>query len=184
MTNKIIIKPEDFKSVFLAVVDSDNMKNELVNQWKNLNHFFLYGASSALSKIAAKFGLNYTTTGCNLLDAVFYEQKYDKLYSNLDGKIKSYSVAIEVEEKCHKSCEEMNKLTHFNAGLKVLITYPGNAEEYLEKFSHFSTILQEGDVFDDFSKRKNYLAIFGKNLNDNIEWKFYNNNENYDFIPI
>lgn len=106
------------------------------------------------------------------LDAVFYTE-IDTQHFPVDSVyVKSIEIAYEHENQVNGSVNEIHKLQHFNAPLKVLVTYaPKNKQfEYLDKYC---AIINNADIFGDITYSRQQLVIFGELISNQPTWSFW-----------
>jgi hypothetical protein len=124
--------------------------------------------SSIIATVANEMKLTYWREYYGL-DGVFYENASSAL-SSVGEYARYFTVIFEHENDTKTSYIEMNKLTLFNAPLKVLITYPPKNKKatgnIIEKYSE---IVQEADV----PNSQRHMVIFGIRNNEKIEWENY-----------
>lgn len=166
----IQVSPHQFKKAFLtAIAEYDK---EIVSAWRGRQASFTALIRSTFPMLASELGLKVYNRDYYTLDAVFYTEK-DEQHFNPDATyVKYIAVALEHENQVIGSEAEINKLQLFNVPLKVLITYAeGDSREYY--LDRYAKIIQEADVFGDFSTARKQLVIFGRCDGLSACWSFY-----------
>ena len=134
LRNSLIVDPWEFKDAFHKVVNISSVNSVLVKNWYKPGTFTKCWEELIYPKVARKLSLKHWRGNKSgeywYLDAIFYQHN-DKI---LDAQGYEYdyatflTVAMEHENDSTTSYEEMNKLSVFNASLKVLITYPAQGD--------------------------------------------------------
>jgi len=180
-----IVTPMEFRDAFIEIVQRE--ENQLFNLWRKVTEYtsFMLGTNSKddlLRQVAGKLSLKYYKEYWHL-DAIFYDRLDKKHFEQPNATYAEYiCVALEHENAITRSCEEMNKLSVFNAPLKILITYPPSKSEEEKYLSEYRAILQQSAIFNDFSTSRKQLVVFGYK-NNSIAWNFYLYNRT-KFEPI
>jgi hypothetical protein len=103
------------------------------------------------------------TVFCHEIDAVHFKNPAYRY-------VKYISVAIEHENDCSTAAVEMNRLQLYNVPLAVLITYPSSRAKAAPTLKKYATIIRQADVFENASKERRQLAIFGYRGNGRVDW--------------
>jgi hypothetical protein len=155
-----LVTPLEFSSAFQKVVQ--NRAKHLTAYWKpwNAKEYtkLLLLKGGVLNDVASTLRLEYAQPWWTL-DAIFCERFREGLAEYL-------SVAIEHENFPRRARYQINKLSIFNAPLKVLITYPGKPSKRGESprdalLSACSEMLLAADAIGDFSHIRRQLIILG-----------------------
>lgn len=170
------ITPEHFKDAFLSAIKA--RESELTSFWAKdyysqpkVGSYTAYFLNVILRDVAEKLRLAVWPRDYYTLDAVLY-QEADTVNFPYETYAKSISVAIEHEHYAKDAHREINKLQLFNAPLKVLFVYSSIQSERQELLRKWANMIQEADVFEEFSNTKKQLVIFGTSVAP-IEWFFY-----------
>ena len=173
LRNSLIVDPWEFKEHLDAILMGKNAC--LVNLWDDNP-----GSTKEWEKdggvyhqIAKALGLQYWADYWHL-DAVLFKDS-DKLlsYRPYSNYATFLSVAMEHENDFTTSREEMNKLSIFNASLKVLVTYPYSRADGRKLLDDYAKQVKSADVFGDFEDKRRQMVIFGRKKNDTIRWEYY-----------
>jgi hypothetical protein len=156
-----VVRPLEFASAFQAVVKLRSKEiNAFWKPWsaKEYTRLFLQRDDSILKDVARRLKLDYAQPWCTL-DAIFFEHARAGLAEYL-------SVAIEHENFSRRAAYQVNKLSIFNAPLKVLITYPAGPSLKDESKQDAvlrlcSEMLRAADALGDFSHARQQMIILG-----------------------
>jgi hypothetical protein len=159
--------PSEFYSAFLKVVQPQELM--LAEAWEKPRQYTAL-MFSLFPPIAEALGFCCYLGNYFYLDTIFYKEKDITNFPSHWTYASFISVAVEHENECAGTAQEMNKLQLFNAPLKVLITYPykRNSDSLLGRYAE---IISAADVFDDISTLRRQLVIFGWKEGQNVGWK-------------
>ena len=165
------ISSEQFRAAFLGILLE--VADDFPGQWKSsAEDYSSFMRNNVFRKIANTFGIANFYTDYYTLDAVFYGVKKTENSSLQSIYAKPIVVAIEHVNSAAGSCEEMNKLQHFNSPLKVLITYAKEGSETDILLTMYEQIIREADCFEDIATLRRQLVVFGEPITGN-NWRFY-----------
>lgn len=170
--NNIIITPDRFKAAFDQIVVG--YENQIIKYRFNDREYtklMLNYENGVLRSIANNFDLRYYNEYWTL-DAIMYKENDWVYFPKEANYATNLSIAIEHENHGERSNEEMNKLSLFNAPLKVLITYPPSFEAD-GLLSMYSDMLKRADIFNDFSDKRRQMVIFGNFDDEGVMWRHY-----------
>jgi hypothetical protein len=161
-----IISPEDFARTFNSVVVS--REREIMRFWdapdaKGYTSLLLNRVNGIFLQVCERLGLKYANPWWTI-DAIFYESADVENFPVAWSMAKHICVAIEHENNVARSHYEINKLSLFNAPLKVLVSYPsgdGGRHEESTVLTRYAKILHDADIFGDFGSNRRQLVIFG-----------------------
>jgi hypothetical protein len=180
---KRIISPEDFARTFDAVVTS--REHEILALWNSPNakaytSLLLNRDNGIFVQVCERFGLKYAIPWWTI-DAIFYESADVENFPVAWRMAKHICVAIEHENSVARSHYEINKLSLFNAPLKVLVTYPsGDRGRHEESavLARYAKILDDADIFGDFGSYRRQLVVFGSRDGEggNPVWRYHTYN--------
>ena len=194
LRNSPIVEPQEFRDAFHKVVNISSVNSVLVKNWHKPGTFTKCWEELIYPAVANELSLKHWRGNKSgeywYLDAIFYQHN-DKI---LDAQGYEYdyatflSVAMEHENDSTTSYEEMNKLSVFNASLKVLVTYPEQdddpeQEEDNTLLRNYTKQVKSADVFGDFADKRRQMVIFGRKKNDAIHWEYYLFN-GAEFAPL
>ena len=165
------ILPETFKEAFLKVMMLND--KDLIGCWNRSLTEFTSQMRRIFPSIAEELKLELYNRDYYTIDAIFYEEKNIKHFDKDAVYAKYIAIALEHENRLYGSQAEINKLQLINTPLKVLITYSGSSEEKDSYLSMYSEIIDEADIFSDFSTLRRQLVIFGACENDKTNWSFH-----------
>lgn len=170
----IRITPEQFRDAFSQCVAHHAV--DIATLWDRYKDYTTFVRGTVLPSIAAKLALQAHCSDYYTLDAVFYEVNDDKHFDPATKYAKYIAVAIEHENDARSTYTEMNKLQLFNSPLKVLITYNSgkdNDKQLRTLMAEYATIVNEADVFGDFSELRRTLLIVGEKPDEVPRWRFF-----------
>jgi hypothetical protein len=174
-----IIPPDHFARTFHKVVESRAKDiRRLWDNWdaRSYTRYFVNREDGVLAEVCERLDLKYATPWWTI-DAIYYESADVENFPVAWRMAKHICVAIEHENSVGRSHYEVNKLSLFNSPLKVLIAYPGrdsgpNAEALV--LERYARILQDADVFRNFSESLLQLAVFGsRDENHDPIWRYH-----------
>ena len=180
--NTTIITPDRFKAAFDQIVAG--YENQIIKYRFNDRDFtklMLNYENGVLHSIANSFNLLYYNEYWTL-DAIMYKENERDHFPGVAHYATNLSIAIEHENEGERSNEEMNKLSLFNAPLKVLITYPPT-HEVEGLLNMYSDISKKADVFNDFTDKRRQMVIFGNFDDKGVLWRHYIYKDG-EFVPI
>ena len=172
-----------FQKIYLEVVEPNTDK--IISVWNNSKNFtqiMVNGNNSIIRQIADKLHLKCKTEYWSI-DAVLYEKTHDQYYNKNSIFAQYLNIAIEHENNANTAHEEINKLSLFNAPLKVLITYSNILSRTERLLGDFADIIKKADIFSDFSSLKKQLVIIGYIKRKKLNWDFYIYKDK-GFIPL
>jgi len=162
-----IITPQRFATAFEEVVEM--RKGEIVNRWnpwdaREYTKLFLNREGGVLWEVAKNLGLRYEAPWWTL-DAIFFKDQ-DRVHFPKTVMPRHLSVAIEHENFSVRSAYQANKLSIFNASLKVLVIYPGRRgsrgmRKVKELLDRCAGVVREGDALHDFSSSRKQMVVLG-----------------------
>ena len=171
LRNSLIVEPREFKRAFQTVVD--NLAAPLFEKWDMLDPFTNIWKDEIYSQIADELSLQ-SWIEYWYVDAVFFRDSEKMLPEPPDSNYATFlSVAMEHENKPKESHIEMNKLSIYNASLKVLVTYPYSRTDGDALLNDYTKQVKSADVFGDFVDKRRQMAIFGYKENDKVCWEYY-----------
>jgi len=171
-----IISPLEFKLAFNQVVSDSTINNDIMTYWNQRKSYTRLIRDRVLPKTACLLNLNaYTEKDYYWLDSIFYKKKDENNFKPHEVYVHYISVAIEHEHVATGTAGEMNKLQLFNTPIKVLITYPKSCDKANELLEKYCKIIQEADIFSDFSSHRKQLVIFGYK-GSSVVWDYYSYN--------
>ncbi len=162
-----VVQPSDFAAAFSKVVKKRKRQvDQFWNPWnaKSYTALFLDNDDSILRDVARRLHLKFKGPWWTL-DGIFYEEVDIDFPSGWD-MAKFISVAIEHENFSGRAAYQTNKLSIFNAPLKVLITYPASSGKRGQDKSQLllnrcGDVVDGADVFRDFSRSRRQMIILG-----------------------
>jgi hypothetical protein len=165
------IKAPDFFNAWMETVES--RKNQLLNIWRNPKEFTYYikgSENSVINEIADKLNLLSYEQDYYSIDAILYTKE------DLTPKIKENTywfrdikIAFEHENNVKSGLyQEVSHLLITNCELKVLVSYPNEAEEELP---YLHEILKGTRHSKELSEKENFLIIFG--YENGFAWEGY-----------
>ena len=162
--------PERFKKAFQIATQAKT--TEIQCAWKGPQGNFTQVMRSTLPTIADDLKLVLYNADYYTLDAIFYTERDTQHFNKNTTYAKFIEIAFEHENQVNGAVAEINKLQLFNVPLKVLVTYveKSNQAAHLERYS---TIINDADVFGDFSYVCMQLVIFGEFIDNQPTWSFW-----------
>jgi len=174
-----IVSPEDFARTFQKVVN--HRKKAIKGLWDNQDAkayttLFVDREVGILREVCERLGLKYATPWWTI-DAIYYEAADVENFPVAWRMAKHLCVAIEHENNVGRSHYEINKLSLFNAPLKVLIAYPSrDTGKHAESIvlSRYARILRDADIFRNFELKLRQLVTFGsRDQNGDPVWRHH-----------
>jgi hypothetical protein len=165
------ITPLQFKDAFLIAADS--VDTQIVSFWDKRRDYTALMLDIVLPKIAAELGISVYNANYYYLDSIFYDERDSDHFGPTTTYAKYINIALEHEHDVTGTAVEMNKLQLFNAPLKVLITYAQTDQLRSFYLDRYVKIINEADIFTDFSTLRRTLVIFGSLLENVVTWHFY-----------
>ncbi len=168
------VSPEEFRDAFLTVLTAERANVDAVIAQRNNRAYTVFFRDSLLPMIAKKLGEEMQSwKEYYYLDSVFFEERDQINFGVNSVYAKFLSVAVEHENYCGKTREEIYKLQLFNTPLKVLITYAMEGAEIDKLLAQYSNIIRAADVFGDIATLRRQLVIFGTPTETAERWRFY-----------
>jgi hypothetical protein len=172
-----IISPDHFAREFHAVVSG--REKQIASLWttaRDYTSLFTDPKTGILLEVSERLSLRYANPWWTL-DAIFYEGADVENFPVAWRMAKHICVAIEHENNIGWSHYEINKLSLFNAPLKVLISYPGREPGTRGEsvvLARYASILRDADIFSDFHETRRQLVAFAKRSKDGIiSWRYH-----------
>ena len=192
LRNSLIVEPWEFRDAFHKVVNISSVNSVLVKNWYKPGSFTKRWEKLIYPKVAHELSLKHWRGNKSgeywYLDAIFYRHGSKILADQGYDYATFLSVAVEHENNSTTSYQEMNKLSAFNASLKVLVTYPEQEEDpEQEKEStllrNYTKQIKSADVYGDFVDKRRQMAVFGYKENDTVCWEYHLFN-GAEFAPL
>lgn len=162
-----MIRPTQFKYAFMYTYSllADEMTAAFRND--NLSRLtdLMLSDQGVLKQVADLFHLSYLTE----------HERIDAVFVGDDRAV----VAIEHENDCKTSMEEVKKLAILEVPLRVLVTYPNGGD-----FKKWMLLQDYARAIDQAGTKGDFMVVFGRERRRSLAWDFLVYNDGlYDDVP-
>lgn len=163
----------DFFKAWCSVTES--RKAELIMLWSGHNAEYTYlikGSDNSIVKnVADELSLKVYESDYYSIDSVFYEE-HDRLTDEFSSGYYFHSMRVAFEHENHFKSglyKETSHLLLLNCELRVLVSYPDDDSVGMRESLH--SVIKACRVSDQVSEEGSFLAIFGYQVDSNLEWE-------------